>query len=567
MKKLFLLLIILLGAFAADAEQWQAIGTGFYEDPVWSWVRDNGNVIVSGNVNVEESLNNPGRYRFRSLISNDNIVVDCRNTNAVYVEDYSASDTSGNKCTLSQRCAENGWNVNNYGALIDGKVTIPSEYFSLKEQGEDWKKLSSGRQFVFQLPKPGSSDMAPGIYFGIVAFNYLPNFYNIRLIDSSNKENYCSFVDSQELDDYTYLYYSVDRAIEALAGRGYPKDLSNVTLITFTDGNDDGSLEMAPNTSWTDIDYQNYIREKIQNTYVQGKKLDAFSIGLKGIDIGDYNYDMFKSNLRAMASDEEKASEVSDMAEVEKTLNQIIDQLQTSWLTKKVQIKINMRGTGDRLRFTLDKTRAELNDNPENSELWIEGVFNRESLSLNDIEYHGLTSSTGNVNVAETVSVNGKSKYQFTFENLRDLEGNLLETGEINYWHKGSNSDAWTPHTESQSEGDVNTETEYSSAAIMLVMDCSSSLGKSDFEKLKDVVKSMIERLADKTHSDEPGGDEPGGDEPGGDEPGKDGIANVTIEDDAPVEFFNLQGVSVENPSHGFYIMRQGNKATRIYIK
>ena len=36
---------------------------------------------------------------------------------------------------------------------------------------------------------------------------------------------------------------------------------------------------------------------------------------------------------------------------------------------------------------------------------------------------------------------------------------------------------------------------------------------------------------------------------------------------DAPVEYYNLQGIRVENPESGLYIRRQGNKSTKVYIK
>jgi len=36
---------------------------------------------------------------------------------------------------------------------------------------------------------------------------------------------------------------------------------------------------------------------------------------------------------------------------------------------------------------------------------------------------------------------------------------------------------------------------------------------------------------------------------------------------DGPVEYYNLQGVRVENPASGLYIKRQGNKATKVFIK
>ena len=50
----------------------------------------------------------------------------------------------------------------------------------------------------------------------------------------------------------------------------------------------------------------------------------------------------------------------------------------------------------------------------------------------------------------------------------------------------------------------------------------------------------------------------------------KTGVEDVTIEEvdeDAPVEYYNLQGVKVENPSNGIYIKVQGKKSTKVYIK
>ncbi len=48
------------------------------------------------------------------------------------------------------------------------------------------------------------------------------------------------------------------------------------------------------------------------------------------------------------------------------------------------------------------------------------------------------------------------------------------------------------------------------------------------------------------------------------------GIDNVVVDtddSDAPVEYYNLQGIRVENPANGIYIKRQGSKATKVLIK
>ena len=46
------------------------------------------------------------------------------------------------------------------------------------------------------------------------------------------------------------------------------------------------------------------------------------------------------------------------------------------------------------------------------------------------------------------------------------------------------------------------------------------------------------------------------------------GVENVTVEnEDAPVEYFNLQGVRVQNPENGLFIRRQGNKVSKVIIR
>ncbi|MCM1163957.1 MAG: hypothetical protein NC339_06900 [Muribaculaceae bacterium] len=45
------------------------------------------------------------------------------------------------------------------------------------------------------------------------------------------------------------------------------------------------------------------------------------------------------------------------------------------------------------------------------------------------------------------------------------------------------------------------------------------------------------------------------------------GIADVVATENAPVEYFNLQGVRVENPANGLYIRRQGATVSKVLVK
>ncbi|MDE6161143.1 MAG: hypothetical protein K2F77_05750, partial [Muribaculaceae bacterium] len=47
-----------------------------------------------------------------------------------------------------------------------------------------------------------------------------------------------------------------------------------------------------------------------------------------------------------------------------------------------------------------------------------------------------------------------------------------------------------------------------------------------------------------------------------------DGIADITADENAPVEFFNLQGIRVAEPQAGqIVIRRQGSKVQKVLVK
>lgn len=45
------------------------------------------------------------------------------------------------------------------------------------------------------------------------------------------------------------------------------------------------------------------------------------------------------------------------------------------------------------------------------------------------------------------------------------------------------------------------------------------------------------------------------------------GVESVVVDSNAPAVYYNLQGVKVVNPANGLYIVRQGNKASKVLVK
>lgn len=47
---------------------------------------------------------------------------------------------------------------------------------------------------------------------------------------------------------------------------------------------------------------------------------------------------------------------------------------------------------------------------------------------------------------------------------------------------------------------------------------------------------------------------------------GSSAITDIAADENAPVEYFNLQGIRVDNPTSGLYIKRQGSKVTKVIM-
>lgn len=48
---------------------------------------------------------------------------------------------------------------------------------------------------------------------------------------------------------------------------------------------------------------------------------------------------------------------------------------------------------------------------------------------------------------------------------------------------------------------------------------------------------------------------------------GSTAVSDIVVDADAPVEYYNLQGIRVANPENGIYIRRQGNSVSKVYVR
>ena len=323
----------------------------------------------------------------------------------------------------------------------------------------------------------------PFVYLGIVGFNQDLYEKPFDVLATRTESQFEEFVNGLSRKDGTLLYHAVDHALDMLEKEAFVTPLTSVNLITFTDGLDQGSLMM--NSSYgTDEQYLNAVSNRIKNTTVNGLPLTAYSLGLRGSDVS--NYELFQRNLTRLASSQERAFEVNSMSAVQNRLQDISNQIISISNKQTISLKIPGQSNDTKIRFTFDGGSATTSD------LYIEGTFNLSDRTLRNIIYHGLKAESGS-------TVQGKQDgifVTFTFTGLQRRDGNgLIPTNNIRQYYQSANTTTWQRNSEFTPGNNTQTTITHSGSVIMLVLDCSSSLG-SQFSNMQNYANKFISNVA-----------------------------------------------------------------------
>ena len=326
--------------------------------------------------------------------------------------------------------------------------------------------------------------MESGVYLGITGFNQTLYSYPVLQLSESSVDGFYNFIDGLTMKNGTLLYYSVDQAINAMQASKLPSDITSAAIVTFTDGLDQGSM-MKDVPYDNDMEYLDALNRRIKNETVSGQPITAYSIGIRGKDVSDIN--MFRTNLTKLASSTENAMEVSSMAEVNAKFKEIAEQLSKSNYIQTINLKMPGISNGTRVRFTFDNVATA-----DKSKLYIEGTFNLKDRSLKDVKYVGLSSTSGTTikGVVEDIFVN------FKFEGVHTENNVLIKSEYTDEWTFITSNSSWQINSEFDKTENSDIITELSSAVIMLVLDCSSSLA-DDFVKAQSNAKDFIKTLYD----------------------------------------------------------------------
>lgn len=340
-----------------------------------------------------------------------------------------------------------------------------------------------------------STPTTEGIYLGIIGFNQ--NFTNkeITLLNNSSLQSFNNFIDQLSMENGTGLYYADYTALNKLKSYAEPPKLNNVALVTFTDGLDNvslGSNETNPEHYSSTDAYCTALNNKINNEQIHGKNVTAYTIGIKGSDV--FDDDEFHNNLNMLASAPDNVFEVTDMNEALQRFSEIAEALHSVSISSTLKLQLpGGYNDGVKIRLTFDNVTSA-----DNSTKFIECNYKwtDNGRRLEGITYHGLSNGESILNsVAQTGLY-----YEFEFKNLSHSNGDMISQSDINnlkLWRQIS-SGAWQPDVEFTPANSSQVSEEQSSALIMLVLDCTTSLG-GQFGNMKTGAKRFVETLVSST--------------------------------------------------------------------
>ena len=325
-----------------------------------------------------------------------------------------------------------------------------------------------------------------GFYLGIIGFNTGLDTYPIQYLSADSSSGYYSFIDGLTTKNGTLLYYAVDKSIDNLQAARFPDDLHDVAIVTFTDGLDRGSLDIS-DAYLTNADYLLALNARLIGETVSGQRITSWSIGVRGDDVT--NYATFQNNLKNLATSSENVYELADMSQVNGAFSEIADILGEPKYLQRFVFNVYGLSHGERCRFTFDDI-----SNYSSSAQYIEGTFNRLNRTLENVRYVGLTSTSGSV---VSGILNADNSYTYAFEGIQAIDGGIVSGDYVQYWFTEDGMwgrDAgfiFDPAT-------IGIERVKRSTAIMLNIDCSSSLNGEGLGTLKNDARSFMERLCEK---------------------------------------------------------------------
>jgi hypothetical protein len=337
--------------------------------------------------------------------------------------------------------------------------------------------VSATGSFWWETGFGGNTASIEGINIGVVGFGGEVFPFAPIDLNANTKGQIDGFIDGLEMNNGTALYYAMEQGADALAGSGLPENIGKVYMVTFTDG-----LDNASSIYKSSLDT---VQNKIRTTTIKGKNITSYVIGVEGKDVKDTN--KFKGDLNSLASGQEYTFFATDFNVLQDKFKEIAGNLVTEEKTQTLTCSV-IRGVPDGTRVRWSLNIPDNASSPE-SQYYIEATYrgnnDTQQYSLENVNYVGVKTPSQSPVIQGTADGIFAT---FTFDEFKaeeQINSIVFFKQEGGVWQKDS-------ETKDAQFEEVNVNK--ASIAVMLVLDCSTSLG-DNFADVKTQAKGFIAAL------------------------------------------------------------------------
>ncbi len=191
------------------------------------------------------------------------------------------------------------------------------------------------------------------VHLGIVAFAAEPEISPIIPLGKNNVNTLVNFIKGLDMQNNTYLYRAMDEAVSmfenydpTINGKNWD-DFKGASLITFTDGFDNGSINIEQNLM-TNNDYYQYLKDQRLNVTIGEQTINSYMISVKGNDVKEES--SYVDKLRKLATIESQFFNVATTGKLKEKFEEILNQLTVQWIDLNCYIPQHQ----GRVRWVLD---------------------------------------------------------------------------------------------------------------------------------------------------------------------------------------------------------------------
>lgn len=257
--------------------------------------------------------------------------------------------------------------------------------------GDDFSSVKQGANvFIDEMYKASSEG---NIRIGIIYFSTMDDtrFFDITPLTPSSKSRMQNFINNQSnTNKATSMYYSINKGVDMLDEyvnkMNSSNEYENAHIITFTDGLDNTSQIEEANL-YSSKEVYNHVEEKLKSKKINDKLIDSWVIGVQGVDVQKVQLDIMKNQLESLASEESQFKFLNNMSELIETFSDIARKLTDQWKNLSCTSALNHNGLVCWTLGERPKVNWTFGERPKVKKHMLLGVNVGAGFSLNRLGY------------------------------------------------------------------------------------------------------------------------------------------------------------------------------------